>query len=263
MFIAYYDESGDDGYPNYSSKFFVLSAIYLRIAAWQSIYTEITKFRQTLKQNHNFPIKTEFHTRDFLLNKGIYSSFNYSDQERLYIVTKFCDLIGSLKVRIINVAIVKPRIKFIGYKVLDKAVTFSIQRIDNDMNQQTTNEKKIILITDRGRVGKMRKTLRRMQRINYIPSQFSTTPYRRQIDCVVEDIIEKESNQSYFIQFVDLVSYIVNLYTIGITGIGAYPARLPSAITHATIIDWLNRILPSINTKACPSQPYGIFYHPT
>jgi hypothetical protein len=262
MFIAYYDESGDDGYPKYSSNFFILSVIYLRIAAWQSIYSEIVEFRQDLKRDHGFPIKTEFHTHDFLLDKGIYKSFNYPDQEKLEIVTKFCDLIGTIKINIINVGIVKPRIKFAGYKVLDKALTFSIQRIDNDMNQQGNNEKKVILITDEGRVGKMRKTIRRMQQINYIPSKFSSTPYRKQIDCVVEDILEKESNQSYFIQLVDLVSYVVNLYTIGITGIGAFSSRLPSGINHKTITEWLDKILPSINKKACPAEPYGIFYHP-
>ncbi len=37
MYIAYYDESGDDGYPRYSSPLFVLSVTYLHYLNWKDV----------------------------------------------------------------------------------------------------------------------------------------------------------------------------------------------------------------------------------
>ena len=53
-----------------------------------------------------------------------------SEQQRLDIVGLYCDLIAILEVRIINVVIVKPRIRNSDYKVLDTALTYSVQRIE-------------------------------------------------------------------------------------------------------------------------------------
>jgi hypothetical protein len=50
MYIAYYDESGDDGYPKKSSPLFVLSAIYLHYLNWKDIFKNISEFRKQLKK---------------------------------------------------------------------------------------------------------------------------------------------------------------------------------------------------------------------
>ena len=44
MFIAYYDESGDDGYPNYSSPLFVLTSLYLHYLNWKDTFHKIFQF---------------------------------------------------------------------------------------------------------------------------------------------------------------------------------------------------------------------------
>ncbi|NHZ71723.1 MAG: DUF3800 domain-containing protein, partial [Aquificales bacterium] len=61
MHIVYYDESGDDGFPQYSSQYFVLSAVYLHYSNWKPAFEEIRDFRRRLKASFNIPIKTEMH----------------------------------------------------------------------------------------------------------------------------------------------------------------------------------------------------------
>jgi len=130
------------------------------------------------------------------LDKNPYRQFGWDDEERIAILDLFCDLIGILDIRCVNVSIIKQNITQPPYPVLDKALTYSIQRIENDLRQGHPVEQFMIL-TDEGRVGKMRYTSRRIQIINYIPSKYGPEPYRREIQLLVEDPLRKESKESY------------------------------------------------------------------
>ena len=133
MRIAYYDEAGDDGVPG-SSPLFVLGAMYMHYLHWQGNFKRIQDFRSHLKQRYGFPIKLEVHSKELLLNKNPYRPYGISDDDRVAIIGECCDLIASLDVRIVNVAIIKSRIQSADYPVLDKALTYSVQRIENDLN---------------------------------------------------------------------------------------------------------------------------------
>jgi|SRR5690554_2036649 len=211
MYIAYYDETGDDGFPKFSSELFVLTATYIHNLNWKEVYNKIGEFRKQLKDDFNLPVKTEFHSRYFLLNKKPYKNLNISDSDRIHIINLFCELIALLEVRIINVVINKKNIQTDSYEVLGNALTYSVQRIENDLSRMSPASKYVIL-TDSGRVGKMRKTTRKIQRINFIPSKYSIGSYRKEIQHLIEDPLPKDSKESFFIQLSDLVSYIVFLY---------------------------------------------------
>ena len=121
MRLAYYDESGDDGYPSYSSPLFVLSVLYLHYLGWRPAFNQIYDLRRDLRKSYKFPIKMELHTREFLLNKKPYVSLGLSEPNRIRIIDLFCDLIASMDIRIINVVIVKSRIVSRFYDFLDTA----------------------------------------------------------------------------------------------------------------------------------------------
>ena len=262
MKIAYIDESGDDGFPAFSSEYFVLSSLYLNHLNWQSTYSSLHSFRQQLKTSFGIPLKTEMHTRYFLLNKNPYNSYAISDNDRIQIIDNYCDLISGLDIKIINIVIVKPRIQKQDYQVLDMALSFLIQRIENDLRPDLHPEEKFLIITDPGRLGKMRKTTRRMQKFNFIPSKFSHMNYRKEICSLIEDPLPKDSKESYFIQLVDLISYIIYLNAIVETGIGKFPNRLSRLITSQKVSEWILKLKPRLNTFASNRNPYGIVYHP-
>lgn len=262
MKFCYYDESGDDGYPLYSSPLFVLTGIYFDHLAWKSIHKSVVELRRDLKEKFDFPVKMELHSKQFLLDKDPYRNLGFSQQQKIDIVSTICAFIGSQDLKIINILINKVAINHSDYDVLNTALTCSIQRVENDLNPSKNPDVRFLIITDEGRVGKMRDTTRAIQRINYIPSQYGGGAIRREIQSLIEDPLPKDSKESYFIQMADLVAYLVYLYGMRKLKIGEFPNRLKSYLSDQQLKDWLDLLKPSFNLKAAADNPYGIKIHP-
>ena len=261
MYLAYYDESGDDGFPATSSRLFVLSVVYQHHLVWRQNFEIAKAFKRQLAKDFPFPFHEELHTREFLLNKNPYFNWRISEQDRVRVIELYCQLCAQLDLKIINVAIVKPRIQAAEFDVLDTALKFSVQRIENDLAAQSQN--RFMIITDWGRVGKMRKTTRRVQKINFIPSKFGPTPRRQEIQKLIEDPLPKDSSESYFIQLADLTACVVSLYAVARHGIGDFPRRWPASIKAETVIEWMKMLMPVLNTKAAGDDEYGVKFHPS
>ncbi len=262
MRIVYYDESGDDGYPQFSSPLFCLTAVYMHYLSWKENYNAVINFRRELKTDFNFPMKMEMHTKQFLLDKNPYRDFNFSQNERKRILKLFCHFISRLDLKVINVVIIKEKLKSETFDILDTALTYSIQRIDNDMASGADSNDRYLFITDPGRLGKMRSTTRRIQKINFIPSKFSVGQYRKEIKYLIEDPLPKDSKESYFIQISDLIAYLINIYSLIKFDLGDLPNRLKLFTSFDDIEEWLNILKPIFNTKASKHNEFGIVYHP-
>jgi hypothetical protein len=153
MYITYFDESGDDGFPSYSSDLFVLSGIYMHHQQWRDNYNLVVDFRRRLKQEFSIPVKWELHCRALVLDKNPYRKLGLTATQRKEILLRVAQLLPNLNVRIVNVVINKQKIApGTKYDVLDRAVTYSIQRIENDLNADPTN--KFLIITDEGRLAR-------------------------------------------------------------------------------------------------------------
>lgn len=261
MFVAYYDESGDDGFPQYSSPLFVLSSIYQHYQNWKDNYEMIRDLRQRLQAKYGFPVKMELHTKDFVLNKNPYRQLRFSELQRIEIIDEFCETLGFMALKIVNVVIDKPKILKSSYDVLDIALTYSIQRIENDLIR-IDPANKFLVITDEGRVGKMRETTRKIQRINYIQSKYGTGSYRKEIKSLIEDPLPKPSKESYFIQLADLAAFIVYNHKLLELGAGHLHNRMPVIVDGNKLKDWLNKLLPNLNLAAAPNDPFGIVCYP-
>jgi hypothetical protein len=258
MFIAYYDEAGDDGWPG-SSPIFVLTSVYLHDSQWKSTFSQIQNFRRRLRREIGLKVATEFHTKHFVLDKN---HLGLSDNQRVAVMDQFCDLIASLDVKIINVVINKKRIRDSNYGILDNAVTYSIQRIENDLDQHSGNER-FLIITDPGREGKMRSTTRKRQVFNPIPSKMTPgSSHLKNIQRLIEDPLPKDSKTSYFIQVSDLVSYVVYLHMIRKLGVANYARRMPPIVDENKVSDWMNRLRGSLNLNASTMNAYGIVCYP-
>jgi len=230
--------------------------------SWKDNFEVISKFRKELKANFNFPIKLEMHTKHFLLDKSPYREFNFSHDDKKQIFTLFCQMISKLDLKVINTVIVKPKLASKNYNVLDGSLTYSIQRIENDLKSNTDPNVRFIIITDPGRVGKMRKTTRKIQKINYIPSRYAASKYRKEIKFLIEDPLPKDSKESYYIQISDLISYIISLYSLMHLGIGDLPNRLKSYANYDSVKEWMDLLKPAFNLKAATGDEFGIVYHP-
>lgn len=261
-FLAYVDESGDDGFPSYSSPIFVLSTIYLRATDWREVLDGLVEFRRRMKSAFGLPVKTEFHSRQFLLNKKPYRELQLDDATRIDVISHYCDVLAQLSIRVVNVGILKPRIAQNGYDVLDWAVKMGVQRVENDLRSANAPDARFVIISDEGRVAKMARTTRRLQRFNPISSHFGAS-YRQELNRLIEDPLPKRSDRSFFIQSADLLAFITHLHLTRETGIGSIHGRMPTLADATCVTRWLQRLLPVLNTRANSSHPFGIKLHPT
>lgn len=263
MFISYFDESGDDGYPTYSSELFVLTSIYFHHSIWKENYRKIHEIRKELKENYGLPIKQEFHTKEFVVDKDPYHG-KYAAEVRKEILFKFLNSVKELDLKIISVVINKMKINRPAYDVLKNALTYNVQRIENDLNYLRADAK-FLIITDEGRIGKMRSTTRSIQKINYIPSMYNQQSYRREIANLIEDPLPKKSSESYFIQLADMLCFVISLYAkqnLCADKI-SWGKRITNVLNYGDEITMMEIIKSKLNLKASHKDKYGIVCYPT
>jgi hypothetical protein len=216
MNLVYIDESGDDGYPNYSCPVFVLTACYFHESQSQHNYELVKAHRQTLKEKYNLPVGIEIHLRELMQLKKPYRALGLTKPIRQQIVQDHFEFIASdeLHVKFVSVLVDKPKIQNDSYEILDKAVEYLIERIERDLESTSPDDKRFLCISDQGRVSIMNKTARRIRRVRHVSSRYGGSRGNMPIQNHIEDILEKDSKSSSIIQLCDCVSRMVNLYAL-------------------------------------------------
>jgi len=255
--IAYFDESGDDGIKKYSSETFILTSTYMHASNWNDNFELFKKFRKYLKDTYGLKIKQEFHTANFFTDKSPYREYHLTNEQRKEIVELYCKVIATIKGKIVNTIIDKTNIIRDDYPVLKNALTNTVQRIEND------SDWRYIIISDKGRISVMKKTTRAIRNYNPITSKFNFETYSNApIKNMIEDILEKDSIESYFIQVSDFVSYIVNLYYKSCIKNKELPNRIASWLDKKDIVHFMNILKNSFNLKASSKNEYGLVIYP-
>jgi len=257
---VYFDETGDDGLINRSSDTFILTSIYMKSEVWQENYNKIKLLKKYLKDKYGFYIKEEMHTKYFLTDKDPYRKYGWSKEEKIEILKLFTLGICQLDLTCINVVIDKNKIKNSEYAILENALKYNIQRIDNDSN----GDWNYIIITDKGRIAPMRKTARAIRAYNPIQSKYSYTFKNQPISGLIEDIMEKDSKESYFIQICDFISYFVHLYYKSYISNEKLPNRVSNLIDKKFIGSVMATLKKAniFNLKANKSNFYGLVIYP-
>lgn len=261
MVISYFDETGDDGWPKYSSKLFVLTNVYMPSTHWKKNYEQWDQFRSILKKEYGWPKKREIHFQKFLTDKDPYHGI-YNHAERYEISFKIVEAISKLKIRIINTVIDKTRIVKRDYQVLEKAFAYNVQRLEMHVRKLEHHEH-FLIITDEGRLSKMRSVTRKMNRFNFIPSRYGGT-YRDDLKTMIEDPLPKNSAESHFIQIADVVSFVIYLYACNHMAKGSIPwaNRVKRVLQEGDEEKALEILKPVLNLKASGKNNYGIVHYP-
>lgn len=258
-YIAYFDETGDDGANVQSSSHFILTSFYMPTSNWQSNYDIVKDLRKTLKDRFGFHVSQEMHTKDFLTDKNPFRNYGWSREQKQEILKAFTLSICDMDVSIINVIIDKTKIINPAYNVLENALKYNIQRIDNDSDGRWT----YLIIADSGRIVPMRKTARAIRAYNPIQSKFSFEFSNQPIKNLIEDILEKDSKQSFFIQMTDFVSYFVNLYYKTLKK-EPLPNRVQNVIDATFVKSFMATLKDrgKLNLQANPNNGYGLVIYP-
>lgn len=256
--IVYCDETGDDGLNTSSSKAFILTSVYMPSSEWKNNYDTVKAFRKQLKDEYGFHTNIEMHTKHFLTDKDPYRDYNWSKEQRIEILKKFTLMISGLHISVVNTIIDKTLIDIPDYPILEKALTYNIQRVENDSKGSWN----FLLITDKGRIAPMRKTARTIRAYNPIQSQFGGF-INKPIKNMIEDVMEKDSKESYFIQICDFISYFVHLYYLTTYRQEA----LPNRVAHLIDAEFVGRVMATfqsggiLNEKAS-SRKFGLVIYP-
>jgi len=260
-YIAYFDETGDDGIAETSSDTFVLTSLYMATEDWQDNFDTMRSCRRELKDQFGFHMTEEMHTKHFLTDKGLYRPYGWTAEQKQAILIIFTKAIAGLKAKAINVVIDKTKVIHKDtYSVLENALTYNIQRIENDSRQEWN----YLIITDPGRLPPMRKTARKIRAFNPIPSQFGGNSRNQPVHGLIEDILEKDSKESYFVQICDFVSYFVHLYY----KINYQHGSLPNRVARVIDKEFVSRVMATLraggllNLDAAKGNNYGLVIYP-
>ncbi len=260
--IIYYDESGDEGCNTSSSSCFVLTAVYMYASDWQENFNLMRNLKIALRNQFHFPINIEMHTKHFLTDKLPYRNFNWSYEDRRQILHSYFEVISQMKIETVNIIIDKTNIDTVDYPVLENALTYSLQRIDT--TSLFNGEWNYIVISDKGRVKKMKKTARRIRVYNPVINTFDYSTRNLPIKYMIEDIIEKDSSDSYFIQTADFISYFVHLFYLSKYKNQSIPNRVQNLISPDEIEKVMRYFKHSriLNLKAAKNDSYGLVIYP-
>lgn len=257
--IVYFDETGDDGPTTSSSDTFILTALYMNTNSWQSNFNKLKNLRKDLKDRFGLHVSEEIHTKHLLSDKDPYRKYNWTIDEKQEIIKIITLTIADMDLSVINTIIDKTKFIDTNYHVLENALKYTIQRVENDSNGNWN----YIIITDQGRIGAMRKTARAIRSYNPIQSKYSYNFNNQPINNLLEDILEKESHESYFIQMCDFISYFVHLYYK--TNIKKLP--LPSRVGKTVDSAFIRRVMITLeksdvlNLNASKNE-FGLVIYP-
>lgn len=262
MYLSYFDESGDDGNPG-SSPLYVQTAVYVDHQHWNDTFKALCEFRRRIKKDYGLPIRLEIHVKPLLLNKRPYQRLKFRERTRVKIFDELCGLLATLPLKTLNVAIDKDKItQHAGYGILERAMQYTIQMLENDLIKNDPSSS-FLIISDEGRVGKMRRIARKVRRLNPIPSlRQPGTSYNAKITKLIEDPLPKSSDQSYFIQASDFIATVTFYYQLHKLGKLSFPRRFPESVNSAKIEVWMNTLLPILNTHASYSDQFGVVCYP-
>ena len=217
--------------------------------------------RALLKEKYGFHSTVEMHTKNFLTDKNPYRDYGWSKDQKQEILVAFTKCIAEqMEFSTVNVIIDKTKITEPNYNILQRALTYNIQRIENTCK----GEWNYIIITDKGRIAPMRKTARAIRAFNPIQSHFTTEFVNQPITGLIEDILEKDSAESYFIQICDFISYFTHLYFKCVMNHNSLPSRVANVID----LQFVSRVMVTLkyygrlNLNASKTNEYGLVIYP-
>ncbi|MEZ4826097.1 MAG: DUF3800 domain-containing protein [Bacteroidia bacterium] len=203
MYLCYVDESGDPGIHQYSSPHYILSGLVVAQEDWDKYLHKA--FRKSLKEKYGLNQRTEIHSSELIRINKLDEYRKISKSNRINILRDYCSQIPLIfdTAKVINICLKRENYQLTG-EIQQVAWSRLIQRFDTYL-KKTVKEKGII-ISDDTDSQKIMTLMRKMRVYNPTPSHFQGT-YNAPTDSIIEDIFQRSSHHSYFIQTVDVITH--------------------------------------------------------
>lgn len=238
MYIAYVDESGDDGIKRGSSLTYALGCVVIESPDWASTFDSFIMFRRYVSATFGVPVRAELKANFLLHNRGPLRSRPLSTRARFKLYRAHMRIQDKLGMKAFAVVVDKGEAvnKFGGHRVSsDIAWEYLLQRLE-----RTFRSSEVLLVHDEGDPITIRKRARKARRAGTAGSAFGTgllnAPFRNLLD----DPVPRVSQQSYFIQLADLNAYAAfrRLYPPPLGRGKVVPARMWDFLqgAHLTVV---------------------------
>jgi hypothetical protein len=205
MYLCYMDESGDPGPVNSPTPTYTVSAIFVHETEWVALSERLIGFRRYLRDAFGLRMRSEVKATQLIRGSGPWSQLGLGDQARKRIYRGFMRF--QAKSGGINAfAVVVNKAGFTSPDdVRERAWRYAFQRVERNMS---ANNERVMLVPDSGQYHWIRQLAREMRRFSAVGSMMGTGPMSRPlIDVLIDDPVERQSHESYFIQLADLNAY--------------------------------------------------------
>lgn len=206
MFIMYVDESGDSGIINGSSPHFILSGLIIDGNNWLKYLDELKKYRKELRKTYGLSHTTEIHANELLRVGKIKEYSKIHKNNRIKILSDCCIKFTSIfsDAKIINICLDKKE-----FKENHDLQTIAWERLMTRYNRylNVTQKSKGIIVSDDTENAKIKSILRKLRRYNSVKDNFGKGYYNAATTNIIEDIIPRDSKDSYFIQVADVIAH--------------------------------------------------------
>lgn len=246
MHIMYVDESGDPGLNTYSSKHFLLNGLIVPQDDWQKYLGRLKAFRKSLKESYGLNQRTEIHASELIRINKLEEYKKIRKTDRIKILELYSEQIPVIfdKARVISVFFDKAN--FTGKQdVQEIAWNRLIQRFDNFL-KMSVNDKGII-IADDTESKKIIRLLRKMRVYNPILRREQGEAINHPTDNVLEDLFERNSKDSYFIQTVDVLAHLLYRREI-----------VKGSLRKYRLEQYFDNVEPILLKEACKNDDFGI-----
>jgi hypothetical protein len=193
MHFVYIDDSGDERVRAYS-------ALAIADVDWKDALARVKAYRRTLKKTHGIYITKEFHATDFVGGRGNIASAVIGKKLRCQIFRDTLRMTAGIRgIRLFNAIAPRGQESLIFERLMN--------RINVNMQKAGSNA---VIFHDEGK--DYTKLIRRLGIFNPIQSMYGAwgdgDAYRNlPLDHILEDIIFRKSESSYFIQLADFCAF--------------------------------------------------------
>ena len=191
--FVYMDDSGDENTRAYS-------ALAIADSDWKDVFAAVKAYRRDLKRHYGIFITQELHATDFVGGRGRISTRIVPKGMRCRLFRETLSFVAQLRgVRLFNAIAPKGNESLIFERLMN--------RINTNMKKSGSNA---LIIHDEGK--DYTSLVRRLCVYNPIHSMYGAWAGGQRLrnitlDNILEDIMFRDSERSYFIQLVDFCAY--------------------------------------------------------
>jgi hypothetical protein len=204
MDLAYIDDSGNTD-PGGSATF-TLGCVVVSADAWPVVFDELIEYRRFLRTSFGIPVRAEIKANYLLRNGGPLRPLGLSESARYAIYRGHLRMHPKLGLRSFAVVVQKHSLwaREPSGDPRERAWEYLLQRLER---MSTLSRTPVMVVHDEGNGALIRKYCRKARRAGGAGSRLGSGHLSRPARLLIDDPVERRSNENYLVQMADLVAY--------------------------------------------------------